>query len=91
MWACMGNGEGLSNVVFLKEIGVGAVAAVLLDAFAVRTLLVPALMGMLGRAAWYSPRALRRLHDRIAPREGPGPGEMLSAPVQESAAPGGAG
>ena len=36
------------NVVFLKEIGVGAVAAVLLDAFVVRTLLVPALMGLLG-------------------------------------------
>jgi RND superfamily putative drug exporter len=44
-----------SNVVFLKEIGVGAVAAVLLDAFVVRTLLAPALMGLLGRAAWYSP------------------------------------
>jgi RND superfamily putative drug exporter len=58
-----------SNVVFLKEIGVGAVAAVLLDAFVVRTLLVPALMGLLGRAAWYSPRQLRKLHVRLAPRE----------------------
>jgi RND superfamily putative drug exporter len=58
-----------SNVVFLKEIGVGAVAAVLLDAFAVRTLLVPALMGLLGRWSWFSPRWLRRLHDRVAPRE----------------------
>ncbi len=59
-----------SNVVFLKEIGIGAVAAVLLDAFVIRTLLVPALMGVLGRAAWYSPRALRALHERLAPREG---------------------
>jgi uncharacterized membrane protein YdfJ with MMPL/SSD domain len=57
-----------SNVVFLKEIGIGAVAAVLLDAFVVRTLLVPALMGLLGRAAWYSPRVLRALHARLAPR-----------------------
>ncbi len=53
-----------SNVVFLKEIGVGAVMAVLLDAFVVRTLLVPALLGVLGRAAWYSPRALQALHAR---------------------------
>jgi RND superfamily putative drug exporter len=60
-----------SNVVFLKEIGVGAVAAVLLDAFVVRTLLVPALMGMLGRYSWYSPRVLSRLHERVALREAP--------------------
>jgi uncharacterized membrane protein YdfJ with MMPL/SSD domain len=60
-----------SNVVFLKEIGVGAVAAVLLDAFLVRTLLVPALMGVLGRYSWYSPHLLHRLHERIALREGP--------------------
>jgi uncharacterized membrane protein YdfJ with MMPL/SSD domain len=63
-----------SNVVFLKEIGVGAVAAVLLDAFVVRTLLVPALMGLLGRAAWYSPRLLVALHLRLAPRETPANG-----------------
>jgi len=56
-----------SNVVFLKEIGIGAVAAVLLDAFVVRTLLVPALMGLLGRAAWYSPRGLNALNARLHP------------------------
>ena len=58
-----------SNVVFLKEIGVGAVAAVLLDAFLVRTLLVPSLMGILGRYSWYSPRVLHRLHERLAQGE----------------------
>jgi RND superfamily putative drug exporter len=58
-----------SNVVFLKEIGIGAVAAVLLDAFVVRTLLVPALMGLLDRDAWYSPRVLHALHARLAPRD----------------------
>jgi len=65
-----------SNVVFLKEIGVGAVAAVLLDAFVVRTLLVPALMGKLGEWSWFSPRLLRRLHARVALREGPSPATM---------------
>jgi uncharacterized membrane protein YdfJ with MMPL/SSD domain len=55
------------QMVFLKELGVGAAAAVLLDAFAVRGLLVPALMGLLGGANWWSPRPLRRLHDRLAP------------------------
>jgi uncharacterized membrane protein YdfJ with MMPL/SSD domain len=59
-----------SHVVFLKEIGVGAVAAVLLDAFFVRTLLVPSLMGLLGSWNWWSPRGLRRLHERIGLSEG---------------------
>jgi uncharacterized membrane protein YdfJ with MMPL/SSD domain len=61
-----------SQVVFLKEIGVGAVAAVLIDAFIVRTLLVPALMGLLGRWNWWSPAWLHRLHARIGLSEGTG-------------------
>jgi RND superfamily putative drug exporter len=55
-----------SQVVFLKEIGVGAVFAVLIDAFFVRALLVPSLMAMLGRWNWWSPAPLRRLHDRFS-------------------------
>jgi RND superfamily putative drug exporter len=58
------------QLVFLKELGVGAAAAVLLDAFVVRALLVPALMGLLGGANWWSPRPLRRLHERLAPAPG---------------------
>jgi uncharacterized membrane protein YdfJ with MMPL/SSD domain len=54
-----------SQLVFLKELGVGAAIAVLIDAFVVRGLLVPALMGLLGGANWWSPRPLRRLHDRL--------------------------
>ncbi len=59
-----------SHIIFLKEIGVGAVAAVLLDAFVVRTLLVPALMGLLGPWNWWAPRPLRRLHERFGLEEG---------------------
>src|SRR5919201_3414401 len=54
-----------SQIVFIKEIGVGAVVAVLVDAFVVRALLVPSLMALLGRANWWSPRVLRRLHARV--------------------------
>lgn len=57
-----------SKVVFLKEIGIGTAAAVLLDAFVVRTLLVPSLMALLGRWNWWSPPVLRRLHDRLERR-----------------------
>ena len=60
-----------SQIVFLKEIGVGAVIAVLVDAFVVRAFLVPSLMALLGRANWWSPRVLRRLHARVGLTEGP--------------------
>jgi uncharacterized membrane protein YdfJ with MMPL/SSD domain len=55
-----------SEIVFIKEIGVGAVVAVLVDAFVVRALLVPSLMALLGRWNWWSPAFLRRLHRRVA-------------------------
>ncbi len=70
-----------SQVVFLKEIGIGAVAAVLIDAFIVRALLVPALMSLLGRWNWWSPGWLHRLHERIGLSEGAGP-ERPSAPAR---------
>jgi RND superfamily putative drug exporter len=54
-----------SKLLFLKEVGVGTAAAVLLDAFVVRALLVPSLMALLGPANWWSPGPLRRLFARI--------------------------
>ena len=54
-----------SKIIFLKEIGLGALVAVLVDAFVVRSTLVPSLMALLGEWNWWSPPALRRLHDRI--------------------------
>lgn len=59
-----------SEIIFIKLIGVGAVVAVLLDAFVVRALLVPSLMKLLGEWNWWAPAPLRRLHDRIGLREG---------------------
>jgi uncharacterized membrane protein YdfJ with MMPL/SSD domain len=54
-----------SKLVFLKEVGVGVAAAVLIDAFIVRALLVPALMALLGRWNWWAPAPLARLHRRL--------------------------
>jgi uncharacterized membrane protein YdfJ with MMPL/SSD domain len=58
-----------SEIVFIKLIGVGAVAAVLLDATIVRALLVPSLMKLLGEWNWWAPEPLRRLYLRVALRE----------------------
>jgi RND superfamily putative drug exporter len=48
----------------IKLFGIGLGAGVLLDAFVVRTLLVPSLMHVLGKANWYLPAWL----DRVLPR-----------------------
>jgi uncharacterized membrane protein YdfJ with MMPL/SSD domain len=67
-----------SRIIFLKEIGLGALVAVLVDAFVVRAMLVPPLMALLGEWNWWSPPALRRLHDRIGIYEG---GRAMSRPA----------
>jgi uncharacterized membrane protein YdfJ with MMPL/SSD domain len=59
-----------SNIVFIKELGLGAALAVLIDASVIRALLVPALMTLLGQANWWAPAPLRRLHDRLRPGDG---------------------
>ncbi|MFF0970151.1 MMPL family transporter [Streptomyces sp. NPDC003703] len=46
--------------------GIALAAAVALDAFVLRTLLVPALMHLLGRANWWLPRRLDRVLPRIS-------------------------
>jgi uncharacterized membrane protein YdfJ with MMPL/SSD domain len=53
-----------SQIIFIKENGVGVALAVLIDASIIRALLVPALMELLGKWNWWAPRPLRRLHER---------------------------
>jgi RND superfamily putative drug exporter len=60
-----------SRVIFIKEVGVGTAAAVLIDASIMRALLVPSLMQLLGRWNWWAPRPLRRLHRRFGLGEAP--------------------
>lgn len=52
-----------SHSVMIQVMGFGLAVGVLLDAFVVRLLLMPALMHLLGRSAWWFPRWL----DRIVP------------------------
>ena len=54
-----------SQIVFIKELGVGTALAVIIDATLIRALLVPALMALLGSWNWWAPKPLRRLHRRI--------------------------
>ncbi|PNE39401.1 transporter [Streptomyces noursei] len=54
-----------SGITFLKLLGVGLALAVLLDATLVRGVLVPAVMKLAGRANWWAPPPLRRLHRKL--------------------------
>jgi RND superfamily putative drug exporter len=55
----------MSGVAFIKLFGIGLTLAVLVDAFIIRSTLVPAFMKLAGGANWWAPGWLRRIHDRI--------------------------
>ena len=59
----------------IKIFGFGLASAVFLDAFILRTMLVPSLMHIFGKANWYFPRWL----NRITPRVSVEPPEALEA------------
>ncbi len=79
----------LSGQQAIGEIGIGLAAAVLLDAFLLRTLLVPALMHLTGRANWWLPNWLDRTlpHLSIEPAtQPPTPPSPTPAAVTSSTA-----
>jgi RND superfamily putative drug exporter len=59
-----------SEIVLIKQLGLGTALAVLIDATIIRALLVPSLMAMFGRWNWWAPGPLRRFHRRYGPHEG---------------------
>jgi uncharacterized membrane protein YdfJ with MMPL/SSD domain len=56
-----------SDLFFTKQLGVGAMLTVAIDASIVRALLVPSLMALMGKWNWWAPAWLRRVHARAAP------------------------
>ena len=59
-----------SQIIFIKELGIGIAAGVLVDATIVRAFLVPSLMALLGSWNWWAPRPLRWLYNRAGVSEG---------------------
>ncbi|MFD4016719.1 MMPL family transporter [Streptomyces sindenensis] len=72
---------GTSRVTNTKMLGLGIALAVLMDAMVVRSLLVPAVMKLMGRSTWWAPAPLRVFHRRFGVSEGE------SAPAVTPAAP----
>ena len=54
-----------SEVIFIKQMGIGIALAVALDATVVRALLVPAAMRLMGGLNWWAPAPLHRLWERL--------------------------
>jgi RND superfamily putative drug exporter len=69
----------LGDNLTIKLFGVGLASAVFLDAFLIRAVLVPAIMALMGRRAWWLPRGL----DRALPRLNvdPAAGEIAPDPA----------
>ncbi|MEU6819452.1 MMPL family transporter [Streptomyces atriruber] len=75
---------GTAEISFMQLFGLGSGLAILIDAIAVRGILVPAAMRLLGRSAWYAPGPLRRFHDRFGLSEdGPAPRRPVAVNPQE--------
>lgn len=81
----------LSSVTTMRFVGVGMILALILDATVVRMLLVPAVLGLLGNAAWWAPGPLRRLQERAGLAEYAGEDLFPTESVGRHAAPGSAG
>jgi len=55
----------LSNDLVTKLFGVSLATTIFLDAFIIRSALVPAVMAILGKRAWYMPNWLGRILPRV--------------------------
>lgn len=74
---------GTSRVTNTKMLGLGIALAVLMDAMIVRSLLVPAVMRLTGRATWWAPGPLRRFHSRFGLSEGESTAPPTAEPARE--------
>jgi len=76
---CVFASFALGDDLTVKLFGIGLAVAVFLDAFVIRTALVPAIMYLLGEKAWWLPHWL----DRVLPRVGVEPSpDALAEPAE---------
>ena len=74
-----------SDISFIKLLGLGTALAIVVDATLIRGALVPAFMRLAGRANWWAPAPLRRLHDRFGLSEVEPVGEDVPVPPRVTA------
>jgi len=57
----------VSQVSFMRMLGVGLAIAIIVDATIVRMVLLPAFMRVMGRLNWWAPKPLALMHQRLRP------------------------
>ncbi|MFD5972056.1 MMPL family transporter [Streptomyces bacillaris] len=75
----------ISDNIVVKMLGLGLAASVLIDATVVRLLLVPAVMTLLGRSAWWIPGPLDRILPHLDAEGGAEGGRASASPADASA------
>jgi trehalose monomycolate/heme transporter len=73
-----------SDLVMMKYLAFGLVAALLLDATVVRMFLVPSVMKLLGDECWWTPRWMKHIQNRMGLGEIHLPDERKRRPVYQS-------
>ena len=82
-----GMGFAAGSLPALQQMGLGLAVAVFVDAFVVRTILVPSTMKILGKWNWYLPRWLEWMpHFDFEASSSGEPGSAPTAAVQEEPA-----
>ena len=71
-----------SGISYMKALGLGLALAIVMDATLIRGLLLPAFMKLMGRANWWAPGPMRKLHTRFGISELE---EAPSTPAAETA------
>jgi len=71
-----------SEIIFVKQVGLGVALAIAIDATIVRALFVPAAMRLMGGLNWWAPRPLHSLWQRFSPGSLEGGSTDPSAPVR---------
>jgi RND superfamily putative drug exporter len=84
LMAAVFGGFAAGDMLAVKQVGVGLVLAVALDATLIRLLLVPATMKLMGRWNWWAPVPLRLLHARVGLREHPEPPRSRGVEMEEA-------
>jgi RND superfamily putative drug exporter len=83
---CVFGSFALGGNQTIKLFGIALASAVFIDAFIIRSILVPAVMELMGKRAWWLPDWLDRLLPRLHVEAGdsPEPGAVASKPAEET-------
>nr|WP_241565953.1 MMPL family transporter [Prescottella agglutinans] len=78
---------GFSDLVMMKYIAYGMIAALIIDATLIRMFLVPAVMTLLGDDCWWAPAWMKRIQKKIGLGEPVLESELVVDDVRDPAAP----